>query len=217
MSCSTMRPTRRSRSVCDASSMAAAAAFSHDSLLVPTSSMTLYTLSDMSLLLWRCYFFCLFFTQLALEDFPGGSHGHSIAELDEPRIFVGRHLLFTPYRHLLDCHSRTRLANDKGFYLLAKYGMRHADDRRQRDVRMGHQHFFQLTRVDIVPASQYHVFLPVDNEEVAILIDVCNIAGMEPSASHRFGGGLRAMVIPFHDAMAAHDDLTMLAREHLTV
>src|SRR5258707_4000012 len=46
-SCSTMRATRRSRSVCEARSMAAAAAFSHDSLLVPTSAITLYTLSAM--------------------------------------------------------------------------------------------------------------------------------------------------------------------------
>src|SRR6266705_4504110 len=44
-----MRPTRRSRNVCEARSMAAAAAFSHDSLLVPTSAITLYTLSAMLL------------------------------------------------------------------------------------------------------------------------------------------------------------------------
>src|SRR5262245_37053910 len=37
--------TRRSRSDFDASAMADAAAFSQDSLLVPTSSITLYTLS----------------------------------------------------------------------------------------------------------------------------------------------------------------------------
>src|SRR5438876_10925541 len=42
-----MRATRRSRSVLEARSMAAAAAFSHDSLLVPTRSITLYTLSAM--------------------------------------------------------------------------------------------------------------------------------------------------------------------------
>src|ERR1700693_1351352 len=46
-SCSTMRATRRSRKVCEALSMAAAAAFSHDSLLVPTSAITLYTFSAM--------------------------------------------------------------------------------------------------------------------------------------------------------------------------
>src|SRR5256884_9976963 len=46
-SCSTMRATRRSRKDCEARSMATAAAFSHDSLLVPTRSITLYTLSAM--------------------------------------------------------------------------------------------------------------------------------------------------------------------------
>src|SRR5690348_16694218 len=45
-SCSTTRATRRSRNVRDASSMAAAVARSQDSLLVPTSVTTLYTLSS---------------------------------------------------------------------------------------------------------------------------------------------------------------------------
>src|SRR2546421_11262065 len=49
MSCSTTRATRRSRKVWEARSMHAAAAFSHDSLLVPTKSITLYTLSAMLL------------------------------------------------------------------------------------------------------------------------------------------------------------------------
>src|SRR5581483_5115110 len=40
--------TRRSRSVFDALATAAAAAFSHESVLVPTSSITLYTLSGMA-------------------------------------------------------------------------------------------------------------------------------------------------------------------------
>src|SRR3712207_4406199 len=44
-SCSTMRATRRSRSVCEAVSMATAAARSQDSVLEPTSATTLYTLS----------------------------------------------------------------------------------------------------------------------------------------------------------------------------
>src|SRR6185503_10279133 len=43
--------TRRSRSVFDALSTAALAAFSHESGLVPTSSITLYTLSGMASLL----------------------------------------------------------------------------------------------------------------------------------------------------------------------
>src|SRR5215211_8483084 len=43
-SCSTSA-MRRSRSVCDARLTAAAAAFSHDSVLVPTRSTILYTLS----------------------------------------------------------------------------------------------------------------------------------------------------------------------------
>src|SRR5512139_2805035 len=42
---------RRSRSVLDAVLTAAAAAFSHDSVLVPTNSITLYTLSGMMKLL----------------------------------------------------------------------------------------------------------------------------------------------------------------------
>src|SRR3990170_7707199 len=51
MSSSTTSAMRRSRSVLDARSTAAAAAFSQESVLVPTSSITLYTLSAMALLL----------------------------------------------------------------------------------------------------------------------------------------------------------------------
>src|SRR5258706_3154432 len=45
-SCSTTRAMRRSRKVREASSMAAAVAFSQDSSLVPTSVTILYTLSS---------------------------------------------------------------------------------------------------------------------------------------------------------------------------
>src|SRR5205807_4392253 len=44
-SCSITRATRRSHKVCEARSIEAAAAFSHGSLLVPISSIILYTLS----------------------------------------------------------------------------------------------------------------------------------------------------------------------------
>src|SRR5215472_15012902 len=51
MSCSTTRATRRSRRLFDAVVIAAAAAFSQDSVLVPITSITLYTLSTMAKLL----------------------------------------------------------------------------------------------------------------------------------------------------------------------
>src|SRR6185503_2999703 len=48
MSSSATSAIRRSRKDCEARSTATAAARSHDSLLVPTSSITLYTLSAMA-------------------------------------------------------------------------------------------------------------------------------------------------------------------------
>src|SRR2546421_6251869 len=73
-SCSTTRATRRSRKVCEARSTAAAAAFSHDSLLVPTRSITLYTLSAM-LRSFRSVITC----EQPLDSLLASGYRHTIA------------------------------------------------------------------------------------------------------------------------------------------
>ena len=73
--------------------------------------------------------------------------------------------------------------------------------------------------VNILPTGQDHVFLAVDNVQVALLIDVTDVAGAQPLDTvrvdeHRFRGGILAVPVPRHgDAPPGHD-FTCMASGH---
>ena len=52
------------------------------------------------------------------------------------------------------------------------------------------ERLLDLPRVDVVAAADDHVLHAVDDEEVAVLVAVAEVAGVEPAAPHGLGGGL---------------------------
>ena len=79
------------------------------------------------------------------------------------------------------------------------------------------QHLLDLARVDVVAAADDHVFLAVDDEEVAVLVHRGHVAGVEPAALHDLLGGVRAAQVALHDVVAADHDLADLALRDLVV
>ena len=103
------------------------------------------------------------------------------------------------------------LQHDDRLHLLAVRLVRHADDRDLGDGLVGHQHFFQLARVDIESAADDHVLQPVDDVEVALLVQAADVARVEPPVADRFSRRFGPLVVALHDVVAADDDLAALA------
>ena len=62
--------------------------------------------------------------------------------------------------------------------------------RRPRRRRVRVEDVLDLARVDVVAAADDQVLLAVDDEEEAVLVDVAEVAGVEPAVGDRLGGGL---------------------------
>jgi len=69
-----------------------------------------------------------------------------------------------------------------------------------------------VLRVDLHPAGVDHVLLPVDEIEEAVLVDVAEIAAVEPAVAQRLRGLLGTVVIARHRDRGAADDLADFAR-----
>src|SRR5207245_8242200 len=103
---------RRSRSVFDARSTAALAAFSHDSELVPTSSITLYTLSAMPLALLEVVLIALVrrLEQPRRAHPASDAHGHDPPPLLSPPELVEQGSDHPASRHAVGVADRDRAA-----------------------------------------------------------------------------------------------------------
>jgi hypothetical protein len=69
------------------------------------------------------------------------------------------------------------------------------------------QDLLDLARVDVVAAADDQVLLAVDDEQVAVVVAVGEVAGVEPAALERLRGLLGLVVVALHDVVAADDDL----------
>jgi hypothetical protein len=85
------------------------------------------------------------------------------------------------------------------------------------------EHLLDLPRVDVVAAANDQVLLPVDDVEVAVLVDPGQVTGVEPAPIrlpcplHGLGGGLGALPVAFHHVRPADDDLADLTLRDLVV
>src|ERR1700689_1802524 len=91
-------------------------------------------------------------------------------------------------------------------YRLAPFLVRHADDRALVNLRKRHHAGFYFRAVHIEASGNDHVFLSVDDVEVAVFIPVADVAGVMPSMSANFSSGLRKFVIATCHQRAARDN-----------
>src|SRR5215510_11732975 len=70
---------------------------------------------------------------------------------------------------------------------------------------------FDLARIDVEPAAYDQVLLPVHDVEVAILVDLGQVACAEPAVLNRFGGGAWLAPVALHHVVASDDNFADLA------
>src|SRR5207237_795058 len=68
-----------------------------------------------------------------------------------------------------------------------------------------------LGAVDVLAAGDDHVLLAVDDPDIALVVLADQVAGVEPTAFERLGGGLRVVPVAGHQRRRPVDDLADLA------
>src|SRR6516165_12022431 len=89
--------------------------------------------------------------------------------------------------------------------------MRYADYRHLGHLWQFVNHFFDLTAGHILTASLDHVLLAIDHEDVAVVINGREIAGMKPAALEGSLGSLVVMEISEHQVRRPVHDFANLA------
>ena len=72
---------------------------------------------------------------------------------------------------------------------------------------MGGDDLFDFARPDLEAAGLDEVLLAVDEEEVAVVVEVADVAGEDPAVAEHVGGLFGALPIAIHDLGGADDDL----------
>ncbi len=73
--------------------------------------------------------------------------------------------------------------HDYGDDLLSERLVGDAERDRLEDRRVSQEHVLELARVDAVSAPEDHILLAIDQEEVAVLVQVAHVPGREPTSS----------------------------------
>src|SRR5215207_9388113 len=153
---------------------------------------------------------------LAFEDLARRALGQLVDEPDLARILVGGDALLDEALHVLGRRAGSRLQGDRGTDLLAQTVVWDAHDRDLADGGMLVEDLFDLARVDVEPAADDQLLLAVDDEEVAVLVALREIAGVQPSVLvDGPGGRFRAVPIAAHHHRPANQDLAYVALRHV--
>src|SRR5947209_20401683 len=96
---------------------------------------------------------------------------------------------------------------DEGDHLLAVAGIRAADHCRHLDCGMLEQGVLDIAGVDVEATTDDQVLLAVDDEQVAVLVEIAEIAGVQPAVTQRLAAGLGRTPVSLHYGGGAADDL----------
>src|SRR5829696_7900146 len=148
---------------------------------------------------------------LALEDLARRALGQLVGEPQPARVLVGGDALLDEVAHVVLTRVRALLEHDRRADLLAHLLVGHRHDRGLGDGGVLVEHLLDLARVDVVAAADDHVLLAVDDEEVAVLVDLRHVPGAEPAVAHDLLGGVLAVPVALHHVVALDRDLADLA------
>ena len=77
------------------------------------------------------------------------------------------------------------------------------------------QRLFNVSWIDVHAAGDDHVFLAIDDREVAAFVDAGEVARKQPSIAQHPRGFVRSLPVPAHDLRPAHRQLAHLARRQV--
>src|SRR5205814_1470140 len=106
---------------------------------------------------------------------------------------------------------RARAQRDEGFGRLAAVIVGNADHDHLEHGRVGVDRLLDHLRIDVEAAGDDHVLLAVDQEKVAVVIAVADVAGQEAVADKGLRGFLGPVPVSLGDVRAADADLADLA------
>src|ERR1700722_5736399 len=106
------------------------------------------------------------------------------------------------------CGKLFKVGHDEGGKMLAAV----ANYAGLGDVAVGHQTSFEIRRGDIFAARQDNdFFFPVSDTDIAAVINLDDIAGMEPALPiNHLARFALALVIPFHDIGAVDEEFAIV-------
>src|SRR5215216_349210 len=145
---------------------------------------------------------------LALEDLARRALRELVGEPDPARVLVVGDLLLDELTQLVGVDLLALLEHDGGADLLAHLVVGDADDGGLGDRGVLVEDLFDLARVHVVAAADDHLLLAVDDEEVAVLVDLAHVAGAEPAILvEDLVRGVVPVPVALHDIVAADGDL----------
>jgi hypothetical protein len=85
--------------------------------------------------------------------------------------------------------------------------MRDADDSGFSDSRMTHEHFFHLGREHVESRHDDQILGSIEQIEIAVSVDRCDVAGVEPTVVVEHTGRRRSVVpVANEDVLPANED-----------
>src|SRR5512144_2037962 len=155
--------------------------------------------------------------QLTLEHLARRAERERVHELDPARVLVLREVLLGVPRDLgpqfgVRDAGRRWVLHDHRTDLLAVLRVRDPDDGHLVHPRVMGEDLLDFTRVDVEPAPQNHVLLPVDDGDEPLLVPDGQVTGSEPFVDDRGLGRLGAVPVALHHVVAADHYLADLAR-----
>jgi hypothetical protein len=108
-------------------------------------------------------------------------------------------------------YFRFRAQGDDRQYGLSPLLIRDPDSGSLKHHWVSIENILDLTKVNVLAAGDNQVFFAIHNEEIPILIEIADVAGVAPPASQCISGRLGIHPISLHHRRAAHHNLSPLA------
>src|SRR5436190_10055718 len=152
----------------------------------------------------------------APEDLTRGRLRDRLDELHLVEGLVGGEAAFRPRQERLGGQGGI-LPNDERLRYFARFGIGLTDHGDVGDTWVLEEERLDLGRRHAEALVLDHLFLPVGDGQVTSLVDVADVARVEPAVTERRRRGFRRIPVAEHDLGAADDDFTHLARPERTL
>ena len=119
--------------------------------------------------------------------------------------------------HFLLCYHHVSTQGNDRLDTFAPNWVGNADHRDFIDRRVLEQDLLYFPWIDIIAAANDHIFLTVEQVEVALCIHHTDIAGMQPSSPQGLSRCLRPGPVPCHDNASSCDNFSNLPICHLVI
>ena len=149
-------------------------------------------------------------TQIRFLDLPDGVLRQVVEDRDISWPFVFREVLRDVIANRLHSDRRAGVGGDVQHRHLAVGGVGASDHGGLGDLRKLVDDDLDLPGIDVLAAADDHVLGPVDQDQVAIFVEVTDVAGVQPAVDEGLRGLLRPVQVATHHVVALDDNLAGL-------